>query len=434
MPFARRQEPSVFRPRTKEGLKTAVDEYVRSARTRARALSQYGDISTWDTSQITDMSDLFNAYLNSFVNDEMEAFNLNIENWNVSNVTNMNSMFAGCRLFNQPLNNWNVSNVTNMKMMFHGCARFNQPLNDWNVAKVTNMDGMFMACTRLNQLFRWNVPRLTTAFGMFNGCSALPRENIQFVFSNGRTATSVRMFPTPDDEIPPEENEDEDNNEFETQEPENNMHQAEELYVETAEERNARAAAIQDSLARHTATLPQAEPSSYQECTICGDLLNNIDGPTPADTQNKCTSKCKDVVEVHPNDPAGPHRFHRGCIIGWCRAGRVNVTSQMGMNTQIGHEVNQSRTTQCPICTKPLGITCSRLQSVAKVPVSRLSISTQHGGAHCRKRLFISTRIRRCHSCRCRCKSKHARTRTRTRTRRHVHRRHREHNKSRRNS
>ena len=41
-----------------------------------------------------------------------------IENWDVSNVTNMSSMFASAISFNQPLNNWNVSNVTDMDDMF----------------------------------------------------------------------------------------------------------------------------------------------------------------------------------------------------------------------------------------------------------------------------------------------------------------------------
>lgn len=36
---------------------------------------------------------------------------------NVLNVTNMSSMFKNDKQFNQPLNNWNVSNVTNMKYM-----------------------------------------------------------------------------------------------------------------------------------------------------------------------------------------------------------------------------------------------------------------------------------------------------------------------------
>ena len=51
----------------------------------------------------------------------------------------MNSMFAGATSFNQPLNNWNVSNVTDMMLMFTRARSFNRPLNNWNVSKVETM-------------------------------------------------------------------------------------------------------------------------------------------------------------------------------------------------------------------------------------------------------------------------------------------------------
>ena len=60
-----------------------------------------------------------------------------ISQWDVSNVTNMESMFSSARSFNQPLNNWNVSKVTDMRWMFADAEAFNQPLNNWNVSHVT---------------------------------------------------------------------------------------------------------------------------------------------------------------------------------------------------------------------------------------------------------------------------------------------------------
>ena len=45
------------------------------------------------------------------------------------------------------LNDWDVSNVTDMELMFQArngyYSNFNQPLNNWDVSKVTNMRGMF---------------------------------------------------------------------------------------------------------------------------------------------------------------------------------------------------------------------------------------------------------------------------------------------------
>lgn len=50
----------------------------------------------------------------------------NINSWDVSNVTNMTDLFNSYD-FNQPLNNWDVSNVTNMSYMFNK-SNFNQHL------------------------------------------------------------------------------------------------------------------------------------------------------------------------------------------------------------------------------------------------------------------------------------------------------------------
>ncbi|MDT0294202.1 BspA family leucine-rich repeat surface protein [Mesonia ostreae] len=83
-----------------------------------------------DLSQVTDMSNMFNKCIH---------LNNNINDWDVSNVTNMSKMFgvedlnsSTIAYFNQPLNNWDVSNVTNMNAMFDNCARFNRSLNNWN--------------------------------------------------------------------------------------------------------------------------------------------------------------------------------------------------------------------------------------------------------------------------------------------------------------
>ena len=87
-----------------------------------------------------------------------ESFNQPLNNWNVSNVTNMNYMFEDATSFNQPLNKWNVSNVTDMWCMFWGAESFNQPLDNWNVSNVENMSLMFRDATSFNQpLNNWNV-------------------------------------------------------------------------------------------------------------------------------------------------------------------------------------------------------------------------------------------------------------------------------------
>ena len=52
-------------------------------------------------------------------------------------------MFKDAQTFNQPLVNWDVSNVTDMESMFEGAGLFNQPIGNWDVSNFTNMSKMF---------------------------------------------------------------------------------------------------------------------------------------------------------------------------------------------------------------------------------------------------------------------------------------------------
>ena len=83
-----------------------------------------------------------------------------IDTPDLSQVTVMIGMFAGCTSFNQPLNNWDVSKVTGMSFMFVNCTSFNQPLDNWDVSKVEGMGDMFSGCTSFNQeLGMWKLER-----------------------------------------------------------------------------------------------------------------------------------------------------------------------------------------------------------------------------------------------------------------------------------
>ena len=71
----------IFTPKTNEELQIAVDKWCDY---KKGALKNYGIISGWDTSLITNMEDLFSDKL---------YFNDDISSWDVSNVTNMTNMF-----------------------------------------------------------------------------------------------------------------------------------------------------------------------------------------------------------------------------------------------------------------------------------------------------------------------------------------------------
>ncbi len=79
-----------------------VNSVTYTKRTRQQITTE--NASTTCTSGITDMSSLFNQVI----------FNEDISSWDVSNVTNMNQMFAESYAFNQPIGYWDVSSVTNI--------------------------------------------------------------------------------------------------------------------------------------------------------------------------------------------------------------------------------------------------------------------------------------------------------------------------------
>ena len=101
---------------TSEELKEATNDWKEGSED---AEAFYGHISGWDTSEVTDMSKLF---------DHMETFDEYIGGWETSNVPNMYHMFQKAAMFNQSIGAWDVSNVTNMQMMFSGALKFNKRL------------------------------------------------------------------------------------------------------------------------------------------------------------------------------------------------------------------------------------------------------------------------------------------------------------------
>lgn len=157
------KEYVVFKPKDYEEIRSAVKNWVIE---NEDALEEYGHISTWDTSLITNMSGLFHfdesdiPYFEQYEEKyfSINEFNDNISEWDVSNVTNMSYMFYKCIDFNQPLNNWNVSKVEDMTYMFNKSYTFNQPLDNWDVSSVLNMTKMFYNASDFNQnLSMWNL-------------------------------------------------------------------------------------------------------------------------------------------------------------------------------------------------------------------------------------------------------------------------------------
>ena len=121
--------------------------------------ANYGHISDWDVSQVTDMRGMF---------AKATSFNSDLSRWNVSQVTDMRGMFAEATSFTSDLSGWDVSEVTDMVYMFYRATSFTSDLSGWDVSQVTDMDSMFYGATSFNSdLSRWDVSQVNDMSLMF---------------------------------------------------------------------------------------------------------------------------------------------------------------------------------------------------------------------------------------------------------------------------
>ena len=119
-------------------------------------------LENWDVSSVKDMCSMFEGCKN---------FNCDLSKWDVGKVTNMYHMFEGCWIFNCDLSKWDVSSVEYMAKMFYNCKTFNSDLSKWNVSSVTDINSMFSGCLNFNSdLSKWNVSNVEYMEDMFDGC------------------------------------------------------------------------------------------------------------------------------------------------------------------------------------------------------------------------------------------------------------------------
>ena len=142
--------------RTDDDIRDAVHLWITDS---DAAIEKYGHISQWDVSRVTNMNSLFRNCV---------SFNEDISNWDTQNVTDMSCMFNHAISFNEPIDRWNTENVTDMSYMFSLAKSFNQPIGEWNTHNVTNMSNMFSGATFFNQpIGTWNTEKVANMGGMF---------------------------------------------------------------------------------------------------------------------------------------------------------------------------------------------------------------------------------------------------------------------------
>ena len=149
----------------------------------------FQNMNDWDVSNITNMSNMFDA----------SAFNQPIGDWDVSSVTDISSMFKEDTEFNQDISLWNVTNVTDMGSMFRGATSFNQDIGDWDVSNVTSMRRMFQLATSFNQdISSWDVSNVTEMGYMFDTATSFDQDisswNLSIVINMNNMFSNATSF------------------------------------------------------------------------------------------------------------------------------------------------------------------------------------------------------------------------------------------------
>ena len=105
------------------------------------------DLSDWDTSNVTKMDQIFF--------DCEKLVELNIKGWDTSNVTEMGGMFAYCDNLEKiwGIEDINTHNVIDMNQLFYVCPSLIElDLSNWDTSNVTIMDYMFYGSYNIKNL------------------------------------------------------------------------------------------------------------------------------------------------------------------------------------------------------------------------------------------------------------------------------------------
>ncbi len=147
------------------------------------------DVSHFDTSQVTTMSFMFCSC--------MSLPGIDVSGFDTSRVVNMSYMFASCwELADVDVSGFDTSQVANMSFMFSDCKKLPRAdVSHFDTGCVTNMSSMFMGCQSLESV---DVSGFDTSQAeymgcMFDDCEKLTALNLKG-FDTGKVLIMNGMF------------------------------------------------------------------------------------------------------------------------------------------------------------------------------------------------------------------------------------------------
>lgn len=158
------------------------------------------NVSQWNTSKIKYFDKMFS-------NCQSLAF-LDVNNWDMISGYSLNNMFAYSGITDIDLSKWNTSNITNLSNLFFECTRLKQiDLHTWNTESVSTCYWLFRGCSSLEfiNIDGWNTCNVYDMDRMFcecpkliaiKGLNKLNTTNVQFtrlMFIGDRSLTTLDL-------------------------------------------------------------------------------------------------------------------------------------------------------------------------------------------------------------------------------------------------
>lgn len=168
---------------------------------KCTSLTSLAEIGGWNTGLVEDMDHMFAG--NSYVGD-MALAEIDVRNWDVSNVKYMGHMFYGCaQLTELDLGKWNTSKLFDLNHAFADCFGLTS-LNvaDWDVSNCHIFNATFNDCHGLTalDLSGWVTANGRTFNQMFEMCSSLTKISGLENFNTSKVSTSF-IHPVTGEEV-----------------------------------------------------------------------------------------------------------------------------------------------------------------------------------------------------------------------------------------
>lgn len=126
------------------------------------------NVSQWNTSKIKYFDKMFS-------NCQSLAF-LDVNNWDMISGCSLNGMFSYSGITDIDLSKWDTSNISNLSNLFFNCTKLKQiDLHTWNTKSVSTCYWLFRGCSSLEfiNIDGWNTCNVYDMDRMFGECSKL---------------------------------------------------------------------------------------------------------------------------------------------------------------------------------------------------------------------------------------------------------------------